>query len=147
MLDQLASIAAVTVMAGAAYGLGRPILRGLGVGQEDRLSTVVWEDLLPEIREALLRSIDGAGMEEGVARLRAGAPGPFGTQARGADAGPEASWEAAAAPPGGTSTAEAYALAGGRERSPVFPLDAERIVDALLLAEIIEAPAPGRRRA
>ena len=42
MLDQLISILAAATIATAAYGLGRPVLGGLGVGHEDRLSTAVW---------------------------------------------------------------------------------------------------------
>lgn len=42
MLAQLQSIFAFCTLGLAAFGLGRPILRGLGVGQEDRLSVGVW---------------------------------------------------------------------------------------------------------
>ena len=42
MLDQLISIVTVVVIALAAYGVGSPVLRGLGVGREDRLSAAVW---------------------------------------------------------------------------------------------------------
>ena len=42
MLLQLLSILAFLGLIVAAFGLGRPILRGLGVGQGDRLSTAVW---------------------------------------------------------------------------------------------------------
>jgi len=42
MLYQLLSILAFFSMIVAAFVLGRPIVRGLGVGQEDRLSALVW---------------------------------------------------------------------------------------------------------
>jgi len=42
MLHQLYSILAFCCIALASFGLGRVILRGLAVGQEDRLSVVVW---------------------------------------------------------------------------------------------------------
>jgi hypothetical protein len=42
MLAQLLSILAFCTLALAAFGLGRPILRGLGVGQDDRLSVGAW---------------------------------------------------------------------------------------------------------
>ncbi len=42
MFAQLQSILAFCTLVLAAFGLGRPILRGLGVGQEDRLSVGVW---------------------------------------------------------------------------------------------------------
>jgi hypothetical protein len=42
MFAQLQSILAFCTMVLAVYGLGRPILRGLGVAQEDRLSVGVW---------------------------------------------------------------------------------------------------------
>ncbi|MFH1266569.1 MAG: hypothetical protein ABIK89_12645, partial [Planctomycetota bacterium] len=38
-LFSLLSLATIVL---ASYGLGRPIVRGLGVGEEDRLSTAVW---------------------------------------------------------------------------------------------------------
>lgn len=95
------------------------------------------------IREAVQRSIVGVGTEERVARVRAMAAGPIATEAREAYARPESPWEAPAAAP---TASEAHALASARARSPVLPLNAERLVDALLLAEIIEAPARRRRR-
>lgn len=42
MLDQLLSLLALLVIVLAAYGLGCPVLRGLRVGQEDRLAELVW---------------------------------------------------------------------------------------------------------
>ena len=42
MLAQLSSLLSLATIALASYGLGRPIVRALGVGQEDRLSTAVW---------------------------------------------------------------------------------------------------------
>ena len=42
MFEQLVSLLSFLAIALAAYGLGRPILRGLNVGQEDRLSSGVW---------------------------------------------------------------------------------------------------------
>ena len=42
MTDTLFSVLSVGLIALAAYGIGRPVLRGLGVGQEDRLSIGVW---------------------------------------------------------------------------------------------------------
>jgi hypothetical protein len=42
MLDQLLSLLALLVIGLAAYGLGCPVLRGLGVGQEDAVSDLVW---------------------------------------------------------------------------------------------------------
>jgi len=42
MLQQLLSILTFCTLPLAAFGLGRPIVRGLGVGREDRLSTAVW---------------------------------------------------------------------------------------------------------
>ena len=42
MLQQLLSLLAFCSLAMAAFGLGRPLLRGLGVGQEDRVSVAVW---------------------------------------------------------------------------------------------------------
>ena len=96
------------------------------------------------IREAVQRSIVGVGTEERVARVRAMAAGPFATEAREAYARPEAPWEAPATAP---TASDAHALASARAWSPALPLNAERLVDALLLAEIIEAPARRRRRA
>ncbi|OHB69789.1 MAG: hypothetical protein A2V70_00515 [Planctomycetes bacterium RBG_13_63_9] len=42
MFQQILSILAFCSLAMAAFGLGRAILQGLGVGWEDRLSTFVW---------------------------------------------------------------------------------------------------------
>ena len=42
MLSQLLSIFALGTLTIAAFGVGRPISRGLGVGCEDRLSRVTW---------------------------------------------------------------------------------------------------------
>ncbi len=42
MIDSLFSLLSLGVVALASYGVGRPIVRALGVGQEDRLSTAVW---------------------------------------------------------------------------------------------------------
>lgn len=42
MFDQLQSLLTVVLMTLAAYGLGRPLLRGLGVGDDDRLTAGVW---------------------------------------------------------------------------------------------------------
>lgn len=42
MLEQLLSLLSVMALGLAAYGVGRPILRGLQVGEEDRLSVAVW---------------------------------------------------------------------------------------------------------
>ncbi|NQT12268.1 MAG: glycosyltransferase family 39 protein [Planctomycetes bacterium] len=42
MSDQLLSLLSLATIALASYGLGRPIVRGLGVGEEDRLSAGVW---------------------------------------------------------------------------------------------------------
>jgi len=42
MLAQLFSLLSLATIALASYGLGRPVARALGVGQEDRLSAAVW---------------------------------------------------------------------------------------------------------
>ena len=42
MFDQLLSLLTLSTLALASYGLGRPILRGLGFKFEDTLSTAVW---------------------------------------------------------------------------------------------------------
>jgi len=42
MFAQLFSLLSLVTIALASYGLGRPIVRALGVGQEDGLSTAVW---------------------------------------------------------------------------------------------------------
>jgi hypothetical protein len=42
MLDSLTSLLALSTIALAAFGLGRPVLRKLGVGEEDALSIGVW---------------------------------------------------------------------------------------------------------
>jgi len=42
VLDQLLSLLTLTTLTLASYGLGRPIMRGLGFKSEDTLSTVVW---------------------------------------------------------------------------------------------------------
>jgi len=42
MFDQAVSLLVVATMTLAAFGVGRPMLRGLGVGCEDSLSTAVW---------------------------------------------------------------------------------------------------------
>ena len=42
MFAQLLSLLALAVIALASYGLGRPIVRGLGVGEDDGLSIGVW---------------------------------------------------------------------------------------------------------
>jgi len=42
MFDQLLSLVSLALIALASYGLGRPIVRGLGVGREDWLSSWVW---------------------------------------------------------------------------------------------------------
>ena len=42
MLQQLLSLLSLTAIGLAAYGVGRPLLRGLQVGEEDRLSVAVW---------------------------------------------------------------------------------------------------------
>jgi len=42
MFAQLLSLLALAVIALASYGLGRPIIRGLGVGDDDGLSVGVW---------------------------------------------------------------------------------------------------------
>ena len=42
MLAQLFSLLSLVTIALASYGLGRPIVRALGVGREDRLSAAVW---------------------------------------------------------------------------------------------------------
>ena len=54
MLAQLLSILAFCALCLAAFGLGRPILRGLDVGQEDRLSVCVWSMALGLIAAGLL---------------------------------------------------------------------------------------------
>lgn len=42
MLESLMSLAAVATIAMAAYGLGRPLVRALGVGEDDALAVGVW---------------------------------------------------------------------------------------------------------
>ncbi|HEV7221860.1 MAG TPA: hypothetical protein VGN42_04115, partial [Pirellulales bacterium] len=42
MLETLMSLLAVASIAAAAYGLGRPLVRGLGVGEDDALAVGVW---------------------------------------------------------------------------------------------------------
>ena len=42
MLETLMSLAAVATIAAAAYGLGRPLVRALGVGEDDGLAIGVW---------------------------------------------------------------------------------------------------------
>jgi hypothetical protein len=42
MLSPLFSLLSLATIALACYALGRPVIRGLGVGQEDRLSIAVW---------------------------------------------------------------------------------------------------------
>jgi len=54
MLSPLLSILAFCTLALAAFGLGRPILRGLDVGQDDRLSVGVWSIVLGLIAAGLL---------------------------------------------------------------------------------------------
>jgi len=53
MFQQLISILAFSLVALAAFGVGRPVLRGLGVGQEDRLSAGVWSIALGLIVAAM----------------------------------------------------------------------------------------------
>ena len=54
MLSPLLSILAFCTLPLAAFGLGRPILRGLDVGQNDRLSVAVWSTALGLIAAGLL---------------------------------------------------------------------------------------------
>ncbi len=54
MFQPLLSLLAFCSLALAAFGLGRPILRGLDVGQEDRLSVVVWSVALGLIAAGML---------------------------------------------------------------------------------------------
>ena len=42
MSSPLFSLLSLVTIALASYGLGRPIVRGLGLGDEDRLSSAVW---------------------------------------------------------------------------------------------------------
>ncbi|HUY87578.1 MAG TPA: phospholipid carrier-dependent glycosyltransferase [Pirellulales bacterium] len=42
MLETLMSLAAVATIAAAAFGLGRPLVRALGVGEDDALAVGVW---------------------------------------------------------------------------------------------------------
>lgn len=54
MLQQLVSFLAFCCVSLAAFGLGRSILRGLGVGQDDRLSVAVWSIALGLVAWGLL---------------------------------------------------------------------------------------------
>jgi hypothetical protein len=54
MLDQLISIIAFVGLTLAAFGAGRPLVRGLRIDEEDRLSTVVWSIALGLIVAGLL---------------------------------------------------------------------------------------------
>ena len=54
MFHQLLSVFAFCSLALAAFGLGRPMLRGLSVGEEDRLSVVVWSIALGLIVAGML---------------------------------------------------------------------------------------------
>jgi len=54
MLHQLLSLFAFCCLAMAAFGLGRPLLRGLRVGEDDRLSVIVWSLALGLIAAGLL---------------------------------------------------------------------------------------------
>ncbi|MBN2473482.1 MAG: phospholipid carrier-dependent glycosyltransferase [Pirellulales bacterium] len=54
MIQQLYSIFAFCTLAMAAFGLGRPLWRGLGLGEEDRLSAAVWSVALGLIAAGLL---------------------------------------------------------------------------------------------
>ncbi len=60
MLDQLVSLTTLAAIATAAFGLGRPIVRGLGVEQEDRLATAVWSLGLGLVAAGLL--LTGLGL-------------------------------------------------------------------------------------
>jgi hypothetical protein len=42
MFDQLISILVLGAIATASYGIGRPLVRGLGIGRGDRLASAVW---------------------------------------------------------------------------------------------------------
>jgi len=59
MIDQILSILAFVSLAMAAFGLGRPILRGLSVAEEDRLSLVVWSISLGLIAAGLVLLVLG----------------------------------------------------------------------------------------
>ncbi len=59
MLQQLLSIIAFCSIALAAFGAGRPLVRGLGIEQRDRLSTAVWSIALGVIAAGLLLAVMG----------------------------------------------------------------------------------------
>jgi len=54
MLPSLLSLLAFCCLAVASFGLGRPIVRGLGVGAEDRLSAAVWSIAIGAITAGML---------------------------------------------------------------------------------------------
>jgi len=54
MLLSLLSLLAFCCLAMASFGLGRPIVRGLGVGEEDRLSAAVWSLAIGAIAGGML---------------------------------------------------------------------------------------------
>ena len=54
MLPSLLSLLAFCCLAMASFGLGRPIVRGLGVGAEDRLSAAVWSIAVGSIAAGML---------------------------------------------------------------------------------------------
>ncbi len=59
MLHQLLSILTFCTLALAAFGLGRPIVRGLGADREDRLSIVVWSIALGLVAAGLVLMVLG----------------------------------------------------------------------------------------
>ncbi len=54
MLAQLVSLLTVTTIALASFGLGRPIIRALGIAERDRLATGVWSIALGLVLAGLL---------------------------------------------------------------------------------------------
>ncbi len=54
MLAQLISLLTVTTIALASFGLGRPIIRALGIAERDRLATGVWSIALGLVLAGLL---------------------------------------------------------------------------------------------
>ncbi|MEX2120833.1 MAG: glycosyltransferase family 39 protein [Pirellulales bacterium] len=59
MLESLTSTVAVASIAAAAFGLGRPLLRGLAVGDDDALATGVWSVALGLVCGATLLAVLG----------------------------------------------------------------------------------------
>ncbi|NLX99390.1 MAG: phospholipid carrier-dependent glycosyltransferase [Rhodopirellula sp.] len=59
MLEHILSILTVLAIGFSAYGLGRPLLRGLGVGTDDLLSTAVWSLAVGFVVAGVLLAVAG----------------------------------------------------------------------------------------